>query len=363
MKKPHLAAVLGAVMLTATLAACSGGATPGGAGTGGTGTGGAGAGGASGKIAFLMPDLASTRYEEQDAPLFTAKVAELCPDCEVIYQNADSDPAKQQQAESAITQGVKAIVLDAVDTKAAATIVTNAQASSIPVITYDRPITTAPADFYVSFDNEGIGNLIATSLVEKLKADGANGGVLIVNGSPTDDAAQLIKKGMNAGIEGSGYSVLAQFDTPQWDPQKAQDWVSGQITQYSDIVGVVAANDGTAGGTIAAFQAAGVTPIPPVTGNDAEIAAIQRIIGGTQYNTISKPISIVAEAAADAAVKLLRGETPTADTQLFDTPSQLFTPEVVTAENVKEIIFDGGIYTAAQVCTAEFAEACAALGI
>ena len=356
-KHARVAALLSAVALTTTLAACSSG--------GGSGDA-SGGGGAeeSGKIAFLMPDLASTRYEEQDAPLFTAKVAELCPDCEVIYQNADSDPAKQQQqAESAITQGVKVIVLDAVDTKAAATIVTSAQGSNIPIVTYDRPITTAPADFYVSFDNEGIGKLIATSLVDKLKADGAEGGVLIVNGSPTDDAAQLIKKGMNAGIDGSGYDILAQFDTPQWDPQKAQDWVSGQITQFNNIVGVVAANDGTGGGTIAAFQAAGVNPVPPVTGNDAEIAAIQRIIGGTQYNTISKPIKIVAEAAADVAITLLRGEKPKADTELFDTPSQLFTPEVVTTENVKSVIFDGGIYTADKVCTAEFAAACATLGI
>lgn len=360
MKKSHLryVAVISALVLGAGLSAC---AADSGAGGGEAGGGDAADGGV---IAFLMPDLASTRYEEQDAPLFTAKVAELCPTCEVVYQNADSDPSKQQQqAESAITQGAKAIVLDAVDTKAAATIVTSAQASGIPVITYDRPITTQAADFYVSFDNEKIGNLIATSLVEKLDADGAQGGVLIVNGSPTDDAAQLIKAGMNAGVEGSAYDVLAQFDTPKWDPQQAQDWVSGQITQFTDIVGVVAANDGTGGGTIAAFQAAGVSPVPPVTGNDAEVAAIQRIIAGTQYNTISKPIKTVAEAAAEVAVQLLNGEAPTSDTTLFDTPSQLFTPTVVTADNVKEVIFDGGIYTVAQVCTTEYASACSALGI
>ena len=132
---------------------------------------------------------------------------------------------------------------------------------------------------------------------------------------------------------------------------------------FPDIVGVVAANDGTGGGTIAAFQAAGVTPIPPVTGNDAEVAAIQRIIAGTQYNTISKPIKTVAEAAAEVAVQLMNGEKPKADTELFDTPSQLFTPTVVTAENVNEVIFDGGIYTVEEICTAEYADACAALGI
>ncbi|MBT2497524.1 sugar ABC transporter substrate-binding protein [Agromyces sp. ISL-38] len=360
MKKSHvrLAAVLGSITLATAIAACS----PGGATAGGDG---AGDGAASGKIAFLMPDLASTRYEQQDSPLFTAKMEELCPDCEVIYQNADSDPAKQQQqADSAIAQGVKVIVLDAVDTKAAASIVVNAQSQSIPVITYDRPIVDTPADYYVSFDNEGIGELISTSLVEGLTAAGATGGVLIVNGSPTDDAAQLIKKGIHTGVDSSDFNVLAEFDTPGWEPQKAQDWVSGQITQFgSQIVGVVAANDGTGGGSIAAFKAAGVTPTPPVTGNDAEIAAIQRIIAGDQYNTISKPIRIVAEAAAEVAYAFLTGNPPEGETTLFDTPSQLFTPEVVTQENVKEVIFDGGIYTVDQVCTTEYASACEALGI
>ncbi|MEO5832279.1 MAG: sugar ABC transporter substrate-binding protein [Nakamurella sp.] len=332
--------------------------------SGATGSSGS-AGSGGGKVAFLMPDLASTRYEQQDSPLFTAKMKELCSACEVVYQNADSDPAKQQQqADSAIAQGVKVIVLDAVDTKAAASIVTNAKSQGIPVITYDRPITATPASFYISFDNEGIGKLISESLVTKLKDEGRSGGVLIVNGSPTDDAAQLIKKGMDAGVAASDYPVLAEFDTPQWDPQKAQDWVAGQVTQFSgQIVGVVAANDGTGGGSIAAFKAAGVTPLPLVTGNDAEVAAIQRIIAGDQYNTISKPIKIVAEASAEAAFQFLSGQTPAGETTLFDTPSKLFTPEVVTTDNVKKVIFDSGIYTYDQICTAEYVAACTTLGI
>lgn len=318
-----------------------------------------------GQVGFLMPDLASTRYEEQDAPLFTESMAALAPGIEVLYQNADADPAKQQQqADAMIAQGVKAIVISSVDTAAAASIVVNAQAAGIPVITYDRPITSTPADFYISFDNEGIGKAIAESLVAKLDADGATGGLLIVGGSPTDDAAGLIKKGMEAGVAGSSYEVLASFDTPEWDPAQAQEWVAGQITQFGDqIVGVVAANDGTGGGSIAALKAAGVSPVPPVTGNDAEIAAVQRVISGDQYNTISKPISIVATAAAETVNAILCGETPTTEFSLFDTPSQLFTPTVVTKENVKEIIFDSGIYTVDQVCTTEYAAACTELGI
>ena len=98
-------------------------------------------------------------------------------------------------------------------------------------------------------------------------------------------------------------------------------------------------------------------------GDVAEIAAVQRVISGDQYNTISKPISIVATAAAETVTAILCGETLTSDVSLFDTPSQLFTPTVVTKENVKEIIFDSGIYTVDQVCTTEYAAACTELGI
>ena len=135
-------------------------------------------------------------------------------------------------------------------------------------------------------------------------------------------------------------------------PANAQQWAAGQIARFGkQIIGVVAANDGTAGGAIAAFKAAGVDPVPPVTGNDAEIAALQRIIAGDQYNTISKPSEIVARAAADVAVQLLKGETPKATTTLFDSPSQLFVPAVVTAENLKAEIIDKKIQTAAELCT------------
>lgn len=322
--------------------------------------------GAGAKIAFLMPDLASTRYEEQDAPLFTAKVAELCAECEVIYQNADSDPSKQQQqADSAITQGAKVIVLDAVDTSAAASIVTSAQAEGVTVITYDRPIPSTPADFYISFDNQQIGTDIGTSLLENIEGTVEDGqGILVVGGSPTDDAAGLILDGIHDAIKPSGVTVLAEFETPDWDPQKAQDWVSSQITSFGDeIVGVIAANDGTGGGSIAAFMAAGMSPVPPVTGNDAEVAAVQRIIAGSQFNTISKPIATVAGAAAEAAVAFTKGETPEATGEVFGTPGQLFVPTVVTQENVKEVIFDNEIYTVEEICTSDYAEACAALDI
>ena len=318
-------------------------------------------------VAFLMPDQASTRYEQHDYPGFKAEMEKLCPKCTVVYQNANADVAlQQQQFNSVIAQGAKVIVLDPVDSAAAAGLVQLAQSQGIKVIAYDRPIPDKPADYYVSFDNEGIGKAIAESLVQHMKSAGVpdGSGVLQINGSPTDAAAGLIRDGIHKGLENSGYKTLAEFDTPDWAPPKAQEWAAGQITRFgADIKGVVAANDGTGGGAIAAFKAAGVNPVPPVTGNDATIAALQLIISGDQYNTISKPSEIVAAAAANVASKFLKGETPEAKTELYNTPSELFVPAVVTSENIKAEIFDKNIQKPEEICTGEYAEGCKKLGI
>jgi D-xylose transport system substrate-binding protein len=317
------------------------------------------------KIAFLMPDIASTRYELQDKPLFEAKLKELCSGCEVVYLNAQADASKQQQqANSAFAQGVKAMVLDPVDSAAAATMVQAANQAKVPIIAYDRPIPQAKADYYISFDNEKIGASIAQSLVDHLKKENMQGGLLQINGSPTDAAAGLIKKGVHSVVDSSGFKLLAEYDTPEWAPAKAQDWTAGQVTQYGkQIAGVVAANDGTGGGAIAALKAAGVNPVPPVTGNDAELAALQRIVAGDQYNTISKPINIVAEAAAETAYAFAKGETPAGETTLFDTPSKLFTPTVVTQDNLKTEMIDSGLVEASDLCTGPYQAQCQKLGI
>ena len=182
--------------------------------------------------------------------------------------------------------------------------------------------------------------------------------------TPADRVPAAVTVLTRQDIEERGYVTLAEYDTPEWAPPKAQEWASGQITRFGDkITGVVAANDGTGGGAIAAFKAAGVNPVPPVTGNDATIAALQLIIAGDQYNTISKPSEIVAKAAAEVAVTFLSGETPEAKTTLYNTPSQLFVPAVVTRENIKAEIFDKGIQTAAEICTGEYAAGCKDLGI
>lgn len=360
LRLPALA--MAAVAATALSACASTTAKTGSAGSGSKGSGGSAA--TNAKIAFLMPDIASTRYELFDKPLFVAKMKQLCSGCEVLYQNAEGDASKQQQqANSVIAQGAKVIVIDAVDSAAAATIVQTAQAKGISVVSYDRPIPAKKADYYVSFDNQKIGALIAQSLVDHLNKTGAKGGLLQVNGSPTDAAAGLIKKGVHSVVDTSGRKLLAEYDTPMWQPAKAQEWASGEITQFKgQIAGVVAANDGTGGGVIAAFKAAGGA-VPPVTGNDAELAAAQRILNGDQYNTISKPIKTVAEAAAEVAYEFASGKKPQGKTTLFDTPSELFVPTVVTSANLKDTLITNGPLKAAKICTTAYAAACKKAGI
>lgn len=178
----------------------------------------------SATVAFLMPDQASTRYEQHDFPGFKAEMSKLCAECKVIYQNANASATlQQQQFNSVIAQGAKIIVLDPVDSSAAAALVENAQAQDVKVIAYDRPIPDKPADFYVSFDNEGIGYAISQSLVNHLQESGVpkGAGVLQINGSPTDAAAGLIRDGIHRGLKASGYTTLAEFDTPEWAPPSA----------------------------------------------------------------------------------------------------------------------------------------------
>jgi len=318
-------------------------------------------------IALLLPESKTARYEAYDRPLFEAKVAELCPECEVIYANADQDPVKQQQqAESAFAQGISVLVLDPVDSSAAVTIVASALSRKIPVISYDRLIGSPELAFWVSFDNEKVGALQGKALVERLAADGhSSGNIAMINGSPTDNNARLFKRGAHSVIDGSAFTVVAEFDTPDWSPDKAQEWMASQVTQFGDsLIGVYAANDATAGGAIAALKAGGVLPLPPVTGQDAELTAIQRIVSGDQYMTIYKDFKREAEIAATHAVALLDGKTLVGQSEETNgIPTTLLSPVIVTIDNIMETVVANGVYTVEQICTSEYAHACARAGI
>jgi D-xylose transport system substrate-binding protein len=338
------------------------------------------AGGSSGgakKIALLLPETKTTRYEAQDKPLFEAKVKATCPDCQILYSNADQKgDVQQNQADAALTNGAKVLVLDPVDSASAAAIVAKAKAKSVPVIAYDRLILNAEIDYYISFDNVQVGKLQAQSLVDDLKSKGKSGSIVMINGAPTDNNAKLFKQGAHSVIDGSGFKVGKEYDTPDWSPDKAQTEMEQAITALgkTGFVGVYAANDGTGGGAIAALKGQGITPLPPVTGQDAELAGVQRVLSGEQFMTVYKAIKPQAEAAAQWAVDLASGKKSDADALATskvnngtkDVPSIILTPVAVTKANAKETvgkIISDGYLKAAQICTGAVSSVCTQLGI
>jgi D-xylose transport system substrate-binding protein len=331
--------------------------------------------GGGGTIAFLLPETQTARYETQDLPTFESKVDELCPDCDVQYQNADQDPAKQQsQVEAAVTEQVDVLVLDPVDSTASAGMVSIAKEAGIPVISYDRLILDADLDYYVSFDSVEVGRQQGEALAQKLEEDGnPEGPIVKINGDPKDNNATLFDEGSDAALTDAGVEVAEEFDTPDWLPENAQREMDQAITSVGEdgFNGVYAANDGTAGGAIAALKSAGIDPKTiPVTGQDAELAAIQRIIDGEQYMTVYKPITPLAESAAELAVAIANGEEPPSglingeeDNGTEAVPTVFLETVAVTADNVEDTIIADDFWSVDEICTQEYAQACNQAGI
>jgi len=332
-----------------------------------------------GTIALLLPETKTTRYETADKPDFEAKMKELCPDCQIIYSNANQDATQQlSQAEAALTNGAQVLVLDPVDSAAAATIADKAKAQGVPVIAYDRLILNSDGvDYYISFDNEEVGKLQAQSLVDELnKMAIANPTIVMINGSPTDNNAGLFKQGAHSVFDplvaDGKLTIAKEYDTPDWSPDQAQNEMQQALTALSNKVdGVYAANDGTASGAVAAMKAAGLDPLPPVTGQDAELAGIQRILVGEQYMTVYKAIKPEAEAAAQLAYDLLTDANVPADmtngktvnNSSIDVPSILLTPIAVTRDNIKDTVVADNFWSVNQICTADYADACKTAGL
>ena len=365
-----LALVAAVVLSVGALAACGDDDDDGGGG-GGTATNG---GGRTGTVALLLPESKTARYESQDRPLFVRRMRELCPDCEIIYSNAEQNASTQQrQAEAAITNGARVLVLDPVDGRAAASIVARAKQSDIGVIAYDRAIENADVDYYISFDNERVGELQAESLIDRLRRGGRDSGDLVmINGAPTDPNAAQFKRGAHSVLDDSPYTIAREYDTPDWSPDRAQTEMEQAIAALGrdGFIGVYAANDGTAGGAIAAMRANGVNPAtPPTTGQDAELAAIQRIVAGTQYMTVYKAIKPEAEQAAQLAYDLLQGNTNSdlvnaqVDNGMKEVPSVILRPVAVTQDNIRTTVVRDGFWSVDQICTAAYQAACRRIGL
>jgi D-xylose transport system substrate-binding protein len=336
-------------------------------------------GAATGTVALLLPETKTTRYEAADRPYFTQKFNELCPNCELIYNNANQDAQLQlSQAEAALANGAQVLVLDPVDSASAGVIADRAQQQGVPVIAYDRLILNSQGvSAYISFDNVEVGKLQANSLWDKLQSENIqNPTIVMINGAPTDNNAALFKQGAHSVfdplVNDGQLTIAKEYDTPDWSPNEAQNEMQQALTAMAPQVpdGVYCANDGTASGAIAAMKAADISPLPPVTGQDAELAAIQRILVGEQYMTVYKAIKPEAETAAQMAYNLLTGQSidsltegNTVNNNAYDVPSVLLKPVAVTKDNVKSTVVADGFHTVDQICTTEYEQACKDAGL
>lgn len=346
---------LAAVLLASSLAGCgivsdggAGGGAGGGSGNAPNNSGGAANGGAGddGKIVIGMSmDTLKEERWQKDRDIFTEKVQELGGEVKVLAANGD-DATQLSQAEQLISQGVDVLVVIAHNAEATAPIVDKAHKEGIKVIAYDRMINNAEVDYYISFDNVRVGELQAQAVT----AAAQKGNIVYIGGADTDNNAHMFKKGaMNVlkPLEEKGdiKIVYDQF-SKDWKPEEALKNMENALTaNKNDVQGVVAANDATAGGAIQALTAQGMAGKIPVSGQDADLAAVQRIAEGTQLMTVYKPIKSIATKAAEMAVSAAKGENigtdKTVNNGKIDVPSVLLDPIPVDKSSLNTVIEDG----------------------
>ncbi|WP_030236260.1 sugar ABC transporter substrate-binding protein [Streptomyces sp. NRRL S-350] len=367
-------AVAAVVTLGLGAASCGSAKQSSGGGSSGGSSGGASASGSVAvgavRIGLLLPETKTTRYEQFDRPLIEQKIKALAPDAQIDYYNANQDATTQQtQVDTALTKGDKVLILDAVDAKSIQSSVQKAHDAGVKVLAYDR-LAQGPVDAYVSFDNHKVGELQGQALVAAVGGKASAGSIIMINGSPTDPNAADFKAGAHSAMDGK-LKIGKEYDTPQWDPNQANQEAAAAITAIgaNNVVGVYSANDGMAAGIATALKASGLSV--PLTGQDAQLDAIQRILAGTQTMTIYKPFKPEADIAGQMAVALAAGKT--LDSTLAPTtvtngsgnkvPANLITPIVVTKDNVKDTVVKDGLYTVDQICTPDYAAACKSAGL
>ncbi|WP_328360129.1 substrate-binding domain-containing protein [Streptomyces sp. NBC_00457] len=326
-------------------------------------------------VGLLLPERANSRYENFDYPIIKKKVESLTrKQGKVDYDNADASAAKQaDQLQKMIDDGVDVILLDAVDSHAIADGVKKAKDAGIPVIAYDR-LAEGPIDAYISFDNSLVGEVQGRTLVEALgNGEDVSKKIVMMNGSPTDPNAKQFKAGALDELTGK-VDIEESFDTKDWDPKNAEANMEQAIAKIGvdNIAGVYSANDGMAGGIVDALKAAGVTDMPPITGQDAELGAVQRIISGEQYMSVYKSYPQEAEAAAEMAVAKIQGRDIQFDALTRDKvdsptnkdiPAQLVPVVALTKKNIKDTIIADDIYQLSDICTSKLKSACDELNL
>ncbi len=324
---------------------------------------------------MILPDTkSSARWENADRPLLGE--AFKAAGVESDIQNADADKAKFATiADQMLNSGANVLLIVNLDSPSAAAVIAKAKQQGVPVIDYDRLTLGGGASYYVSFDNVAVGTAQGEGLVKCMQANGDNSGpVALLNGSPTDNNATLFKQGYEKAIKDAGYTIAADQSVPDWDNTKAGTIFEQMFTKANGkFVGVDSANDGLGGAVAAVLKREGASKDIPTTGQDATDEGLQRVLLGTQCMTVYKAIKKEADAAAQLAIALAKGDTAAADKlatgQVEDTETKqqvksvLLEPQAIFPENVKDVVADG-FTTADKICTsAALKKACEEQGI
>ncbi|GAB2470424.1 sugar ABC transporter substrate-binding protein [Streptomyces incanus] len=325
-------------------------------------------------VGLLLPDRRTARFEKFDRPLIQERVGVLTgKEGRVAYANAGGSTAKQsEQLGRMVADEVDVIIVAAVDAGAIGPAVERAKEADIPVIAYDR-LAEGPIDAYVSHDNELVGEVQGRALVDALGSEAENSKIVMMNGEPADPNTALFKEGAMGELNGN-VVIAESYDTEKWLPAVAKANMKKAIKAVGadDVAAVYAANDGMAGAVIEALEEAGVPGIPPVTGQDADLEAVQRVVAGTQYMTVYKSFLLEAGGAVEMAVARvqerdiqfdsLTGERVDSPTQK-DIPSMLVPVVALTQDNIEDTVIRDGVYDVEDICTAEYRAACASIGL
>jgi D-xylose transport system substrate-binding protein len=313
----------------------------------------------------LLPDTtSSTRYTLFDAPYLKAAFKAAHVPAQVLNAQADAQRQKSQ-ADQCLASGAKVILLDQLTPASGAAITTDAVGQGAKVIDYDRLVVHSKASYYVSFDNVRVGKLQGTGLVSALRAKGMytkHPVIAELNGALTDNNAHLFKQGYDSVLNplyknGTFKKAKSGDQWTDWSATKAQTIFEQMLAQNGNhIDGVLSANDGLAGAVISTLQHQGLKPIP-VTGQDATPTGVQYILAGWQSGTVYKSVRLEANAAAQAAINIVKGKAVKTTGKVSGTPSILLTPVWITKSNYTKLFADGFVKRS-QVCVGKYAKYC-----
>lgn len=341
-----------ALMLAATLVACGGSASSGtsaaGSGSGASGTSAGGGSSADGiTIAYCVKTLQEERWQ-REVDGCEAAAAELGVNLIVNVANGDAQ-LQISQIENAVTQGVDAILITAVDTGALANAIEDAKNAGVKVVIYDNPLENSYGDAFVGYRDEQNGEMIA-SIVRDL---GVTGNVALLHGDESSGISLLVEGEKSVLAERDVEIVFEQYCV-NWGAEAALAHAQNALTLHNnDIQAFVCMNDGIASGAIQALEEVGLAGEVVVTGMDCELSAVQRIAAGTQTATLYKDSGALSRAAIEAAIALVNGEAISTEYSVNfgvnDMPHVVVYSVVVTKDNLQEVIIDGGIYTQEEV--------------